>query len=328
MHSTSVGVAATGHSRRSSLAPRSSRRTAQYADGVRGSPTISRRSALLLAVAAATSACNSHSRRTTPLGGDASAPVTPTPTAAPTPAPAALPGPTHWRPGPGELVPVAKDAAVRRIERLGDAADRRVEVIDAQYGGLLTDTASVLVVTRSLTRRAGRVLVGGHTFDVRVALLGGRWRVTAVHPSRPGPPAARPSAAVRHVLASPRIDLPPAARADVASGLVHDSVLEAMLAVTRRWPIGVSVVRTGHPLHVFGTDRRSDHPPGRAFDTWRIGAHAVVRPTTPRALVAAYMEALAAAGSYNVGGPVVLGSAPQFFSDRTHHDHVHAGLTQ
>jgi hypothetical protein len=38
------------------------------------------------------------------------------------------------------------------------------------------------------------------------------------------------------------------------------------------------------------------------------------------------MEALAAVGSDNVGGPVLLGAAPQFFSDRTHHDHVHAGF--
>jgi hypothetical protein len=39
------------------------------------------------------------------------------------------------------------------------------------------------------------------------------------------------------------------------------------------------------------------------------------------------MEALAAAGSYNVGGPVLPGAPPQYFSDRTHHDHVHAGFT-
>jgi len=237
-----------------------------------------------------------------------------------------LPRPAPWRPGPGELVPAAKRSAVRRIERLGDDPDHRVEVLDAQYGGLLTSTASVLVVCRSFTRQANRIVEGGHTFDVRLALLGGRWRVTAVHPSRPGRPTAHPTAAARRVLDSSRVALPPAARADVASGRVHDSVLEAMLAVSRRWPIGVSVVRSGHPIHVFGTDRPSDHPPGRAFDTWRIADHAVVRPTTPRALITAYMEALAAAGSYNVGGPVLLGAAPQYFRDRTHHDHVHAGF--
>jgi hypothetical protein len=238
-----------------------------------------------------------------------------------------LPSTTGWRPGPGELEPAAKAAAVRHVERLGDGANHRVQVIDAQYGGLLTSTASVLVVTRSFTLRAGHVVTGGHTFDVRLALLGGRWRVTAVHPSHPGRATAHPTVAARRVLASPRITLPPAAHADVASGLVHDSVLEAMLTVSRRWPIGVSVVRSGHPIFVFGTNRRSDHPLGRAFDTWRIADHAVVRPTTPRSLITAYMEALAAAGSHNVGGPVLLGAAPQYFSDRTHHDHVHAGFT-
>ncbi|GAB7004874.1 hypothetical protein JCM18899A_23470 [Nocardioides sp. AN3] len=238
-----------------------------------------------------------------------------------------LPAVTPWRPGAGEQVPEAKLAAVRRIEQLGDDATHRVEVIDAQYGGLLSSTASVLVVCRSFTSRADRIVEDGHTFDVRLSLTGGRWRVTAVHPSRPGRPTAHPSAAVRHVLASSRIDLPPAARTDVASGLVHDDVLEAMLTLARRWPLGVSVIRSGHPIDVFGTDRPSDHPQGRAFDTWRIGDHPVVRPATSRALVSAYMEAVAAAGSYNVGGPVLLGAAPQFFSDRTHHDHVHAGFT-
>ena len=224
-------------------------------------------------------------------------------------------------------MPAAKEAAVRRIEHLGNDANHRVQVIYAQYGGLLATTASVLVVCRSLARHADRIEEGGHTFDVRLSLLGGRWVVTAIHPSRPGPPAARHTLAARHVLSSSRITLPPAAHADVASGMVHDSALEAMLAVSRRWPIEVSVVRSGHPLYVFGTDRLSDHPQGRAFDTWRIAGRAVVRPSTSHGLITGYMEALASAGSYNVGGPILLGAAPQFFSDQTHHDHVHAGFT-
>ena len=148
-----------------------------------------------------------------------------------------------------------------------------------------------------------------------------------MHPSRPGPPARRLSSAARRVLRHPRIELPPAARADVLSGQVHDSVLTAMLTLAHRYTIGVSVVRSGHPLHVFGTSRLSDHPQGRAFDTWRVDGHPVVDARTPRRLVTGYMEAAAAAGSYNVGGPYLLGAAPQFFSDATHHDHVHAGFT-
>ena len=166
----------------------------------------------------------------------------------------------------------------------------------------------------------------GHTYDVRVVASGSRWRVTAVHPSHPGP-AQRPlTSRQKRVLASDRIDLPPAGRADVAAGKVHPSVLTAMLAVSREFRIGISVVRSGHPTYVFGTSRLSDHPRGRAFDTWRVNGHAVVARSTPRALVTDYMETLARLGSYNVGGPYLLGSAPQYFSDDTHHDHVHAGF--
>jgi hypothetical protein len=81
---------------------------------------------------------------------------------------------------------------------------------------------------------------------------------------------------------------------------------------------------------VFGTTRPSDHPVGRAFDVWRINGHPVVDPATSRALITQFMRAAAAAGSYNVGGPVQLSggaTANQYFSDNTHHDHVHAGFS-
>ena len=131
------------------------------------------------------------------------------------------------------------------------------------------------------------------------------------------------SAAARAVLASRRITLPPASAADVRSGQVHDSVLTAMLGLAQQFTLGVSVVRSGHPLLVFGTSRRSDHPQGRAFDTWAVDGQAVV--STARSLVTAYMRAAAAAGSYNVGGPVLLAGST-YFSDDTHHDHVYAGF--
>ncbi|MFD7834155.1 hypothetical protein [Streptomyces sp. NPDC059761] len=46
--------------------------------------------------------------------------------------------------------------------------------------------------------------------------------------------------------------------------------------------MSVSVVRSGHPLNVFGTGRPSDHPVGRAFDVWAVDGHPVVDPATPR----------------------------------------------
>ncbi|MER8087954.1 hypothetical protein ABTZ57_23270 [Streptomyces sp. NPDC094048] len=56
----------------------------------------------------------------------------------------------------------------------------------------------------------------------------------------------------------------------------------------------------------------------------------VVDPATSRRLIESFMRDAAAAGSYNVGGPVRLSggaTAYQFFTDATHHDHVHVGFT-
>jgi hypothetical protein len=238
-----------------------------------------------------------------------------------------LPDVAAWQPDPDDLEPRCKLTAVRAIEKRLTGAGRSVLVLEAQYGGLLTGAASVLVVTRTWRRRGGRVEHGGATYDVRLSRGPSGWRVTAVHPSHPGPPSRRPTADERAVLRSDRIVLPPAGEADVRSGQVHESVLAAMLKLAERYDVGVSVVRSGHPTYVFGTDRLSDHPQGRAFDTYRIDERLVVDRRTPERLVVGYMEAVARAGSYNVGGPYLLGPAPQWFSDRTHHDHVHAGFS-
>jgi len=202
----------------------------------------------------------------------------------------------------------------------------KVQVIDAQYGGLLSSSASVLIPTRQwVVARSGTVTERGWTFDVRLSAAAPAWRVTAINPSAPGGAAAVDSLATQ-VLSSSRIDLPPASRADIASGQVHSHVLRAMLSLAQTYTIGVSVIRSGHPTYVFGTTRLSDHPRGRAFDTWWINGVPVVAASTPRSLVTGYMTAVAALGSYNVGGPYLLNGSV-YFSDQTHHDHVHAGFS-
>jgi hypothetical protein len=240
----------------------------------------------------------------------------------------ALPAVRSWAPGAGEIEPAAKRAAVAAVVELLRPRGARavVEVIDAQYGGILSDTASVLVPCRVFTISGSRVVTGGTTVDVRLTKTRGSWRVTSTHPAQPGQATTRLTAAARQVLANERIALPPASAADIRSGQVHDSVLSAMLELAKTYRIGISVIRSGHPLNVFGTNRPSDHPRGRAFDTWQIDGRAVVSPSTPRALVTSYMRATEALGSYNVGGPYQL-SGPAYFSDRTHHDHIHAGFT-
>ncbi|MFI6154585.1 hypothetical protein ACIBCA_18075 [Kitasatospora sp. NPDC051170] len=279
------------------------------------------------------------------------------------PAQVPLPGPALWQPGPDELQPDVKRRAVEVVAAVAawpvggqgvEAARRRVvvlglpgglveqaqglitgepeatvEVVDAQYGGLLDDSASVLVVCRRWTRGPdGSVVEGGTTVDVRLSRAEPRWTVTELHPGAPGAAAATPAPAVARVLAEPRIELPPEAVADLRSGAVHDSVLEAMLRLAGPYAFSVSVVRSGHPLDVFGTTRPSDHPLGRAFDVWRIDGHPVVDRATSRGLIEQFMRDAAAAGSYNVGGPLAVqgGVGNQFFTDDTHHDHVHVGF--
>jgi hypothetical protein len=296
-----------------------------------------------------------------PSGPAASPPATATPSGSLPRVDVALPSVRPWQPSDGDIDPQVKLRAVRvieavgswpagqegraaaaaRVTRVGEAgglarqapgllrtADRAVvEVIDAQYGGILSGSASVLVVCRQWQASGRTLLGGGTTVDVRLLRTAGQWRVTALHPADPGSPESTPSSLARQVLGNSRIALPPASVADVKSGHVHDSVLTAILKLSERYAIGVSVIRSGHPTYVFGTSRLSDHPRGRAFDTWRIDDRAVVDPATPKGLITGYMEAAAAAGSYNVGGPYLLpGTGDQFFSDATHHDHVHVGF--
>jgi hypothetical protein len=277
---------------------------------------------------------------------------------------APLPATTLWQPSSNDIDPQVKLRAVQLVEALGSwapgqqglaAARARVsglgldpglaaqagallgnaqqavlQVLEAQYGGILDDSASVLVVCRQWTRGAsGTVDAGGTTVDVRLSRAEPRWTVTALHPAQPGAAAATLSGPARRVLENSALTLPPAALADVRSGLIHDSALNALLTLAAAHRIELSVVRSGHPIDVFGTTRPSDHPLGRAFDVWRIDGLAVVDPATPRSLVERFMRAAAAAGSYNVGGPWQLsgGSGNQFFSDNTHHEHVHVGFS-
>jgi hypothetical protein len=288
------------------------------------------RRGLLIAGAGLLAGCSGSSADSKPSSSVTSSPAR-TPTAPGTPrAPrptVSLPSVRAWIPGSGEIQPEAKRVAVAAVVKLLRPSGTRsvVEVIDAQYGGILSDSASVLVPCRVYTISGGRVVSGGTTVDVRLTKSRGSWRVTATHPAQPGSAAPRLSAPARQVLASERIALPPASAADIRSGQVHDSVLTTMLQLAKTYRIGVSVIRSGHPLNVFGTDRPSDHPRGRAFDTWQIDGHAVVAPSTSRSLITSYMRAAESLGSYNVGGPYQL-SGTAFFSDQTHHDHVHAGF--
>jgi hypothetical protein len=271
-----------------------------------------------------------------------------------------LPAGRPWVAQPGEVEPQVKAvatgvvracaswaaggaglaAARRRVARLGQNPDvvsafapltgtevaASCRIVDAQYGGILATTSSVLVVLDQWRLGSdGVVRPGGTTVDVRLALTGGRWLVVAAYPAHPGAELPQPPTLARQVLANDRIRLPYAARADLATGAIASSVMEQLLAMADRWVVDVSVVRSGHPFYVFGTSRPSDHPKGRAVDVWALDGKALVRPVN-HGLAVDGMRLAVARGAYNVGGPVLL-SGPQYFSDRTHQDHIHLGFS-
>ena len=286
----------------------------------------------------------------------------PTATAAPTASTsAALPAAHPWAPRRGEVSPAVKARATSLVEAVGTwrsgdsglaaarrraaaaghapaladalapllgAGDSAVSIVrDAQYGGILAGSASVLVVVDQWRAMPdGSVVAGGTTVDVRLVAKSPRWRVTEALPARPGARAASLTSTARRVLADTRIRLPHAALSDVRSGAIHDSVLGLLVALSREHVVDVSVLRSGHPLHVFGTSRTSDHPRGRAVDVWALDDRPLVLPSN-HALAVSAMSFAVAHGAYNVGGPVLLPGA-QYFSDRTHQDHVHLGLNR
>lgn len=228
-----------------------------------------------------------------------------TPTAAP---------PTRYQPDPVEVDADAKRVAARAVEALPQVR----QVTYTQYFGYLPPEADILV-------EADFAAGGGATYAVRISQGDDGWHVDDITKGTTHP-AVEPTPLVRRVLASDRITLPWAGRADVAAGLVADSVLRSMLAVARQHRITISVLISAHPVHVFGTDRRSNHPDGLAYDIGSIDGRLVVDPAAI-ATVRDVMRLAAGTGAYQVGGPEDLdASGSQYFSDATHSDHVHVGF--
>jgi hypothetical protein len=231
------------------------------------------------------------------------------------PTTAATPRPTRYHPDAAEIDVAAKRTAARAVEALPDV----LQVTYTQYFGYLPPAASILV-------EADFVAGGGTTYDVRISQTGAGWQVDSITPAEPVRPLADPGPLIRRVLDSDRITLPWAGRVDVAAGLVSDEVLRSMLAVAEQHRIVISVLISAHPVQVFGTDRRSSHPDGLAYDIGSIDGRLVVDPGAV-GLVQRVMRIAAGTGAYQVGGPDDLDEGgSQYFSDATHSDHVHVGF--
>jgi hypothetical protein len=275
--------------------------------------------------------------------------------------PEQLPRVRPWRASPNDIAPQVKVHAARFVEasatwssrntseratrtrlahngftpRLGDvvvaampgAKASAAGVVTAQYGGYSPTSCSVLIVfDQWLVDDAGQITKTGSTWDVRLELRASGWDVVDVNPAHPGPPTSALSKNESHLLANSRVTLPFAARADIRTGNVAPSVVDAIEALSADYRVDVSVLISGHPTYVFDTTRISDHTRGRAVDVWAFdGVPVVDRGDSPA--VRQFMRAAAQTGAYQVGGPSNPdGLGTQYFSDLTHHDHIHIGF--
>lgn len=307
---------------------------------------------------------------TASVSPDAASPSAPAPTVVPTLPPGRtiepLPEERPWIPGPGEIEPEAKIAAVRVVEALGAvdepadlaidatgerlrsiAADPRLaaaagvlvppeapavaQIVYPQYGGLTHDKASVMVVARQSWHDASAVLRSRTvTVDVRLAKAESGWVVTALRPvdSAPGarPDAGSPGPAAG-LLDDPALDLPDAARAELRAGVVAEPLVRALTELAASHELSITVFAAGHPEEVFGTDRTSNHARGRAVDVWAVDDRPIVDLSLDDPRLLAFLDTVRATGADEIGGPVDLdGPGGVHFADDLHRDHVHIGF--
>ncbi|MEX2322591.1 MAG: SdrD B-like domain-containing protein [Acidimicrobiia bacterium] len=130
------------------------------------------------------------------------------------------------------------------------------------------------------------------------------------------------------VAADPRIEMPDSARLDILDGLISPVLLAVMLDIADITPYGISVLATGHPYHVFETNRVSHHTGGRAVDIYRVGDRLVIDDrqagSGTRALVQRLWED---PRMVQVGSPWDIDGWPaRSFANTVHQDHIHVAV--
>jgi hypothetical protein len=287
----------------------------------------------------------------------------------------ALPQVRAWEAGRGEPRPEVKLAATAAVEALGTvppgapaegaqavtAAGRRlaeigldpalagpaaallapaapavVQVVYPQYGGLLADDASVMVLQRQAWLQGDRVVQRDVLADVRLRRRGGRWRIRDIRPSvAPAVDAAAQPRAVRAVLESPGLSLPGPVRHDVAFVAVPE--LRSLLAeLGGRHELAVTTLRAGHPREVYGSRpaRDSNHWRGRAVDIWAVDGVPVVEMASDDPRLLDFLAEARRLGATEIGSPAdpdgdqVGCRGRVFFANELHQDHIHLGIDE
>jgi hypothetical protein len=208
----------------------------------------------------------------------------------------------------------------------------RGEVVYPQFGGLAGDRCSIMAVARQTVGLPdGTELVEVRTLDVRLRVVGGLWTFERLA-SAGGAPVERPDDLDEHaraVLDDERIELPDTARWDIHRGAISSGLLQAMSRMADvSGGYAVNVLDTGHPTHVFGTDRISDHTRGRAVDIHEIGGRLVIDDRQDGSHTQQVVQEL-----YDSPDNPILGSpwaldafGGRSFTDPVHQDHLHLAV--
>lgn len=234
-------------------------------------------------------------------------------------------------------------AALAVAGPLGEGEVSTGEIVYAQFGGLSPDgrgaqQSSVMVLVRQRLLAAGGAQAEVvRAVDVRLAVQDGRWRVVQLSDAG-GEPVDRPAdldPLSVAVLDNPALFLPDTARWDVHARRPSQELLTALVGTAGLVPVAVTVLHTGHPENVFGTDRVSPHRLGRAVDLWQVGGAAVVdQPATSgpahdllKALFAdPTVSSLGSPDGSDQDGPPVQGRPTRSFTNLTHRDHLHVAV--
>ena len=212
------------------------------------------------------------------------------------------------------------------------------EIVYPQLAGLTlrsgVERCAVMVVVRQqVMLSTGEQATVTRTVDVRLINRSGQWRIEDLADPGGVPvqrPPDLPDVAVR-VLDNPRIELPDSARWDIHARSIDERLLRTMNDVAQLFPYSVAVLKSGHPVNVFATDRVSSHTLGRACDVWKIaGRDVVAQQPRKRTDAFAFTKALLRehgvpelGSPWDLDGPPVPGELRPSFTDVVHTDHVH-----
>ena len=223
----------------------------------------------------------------------------------------------------GRAAPSVGHAA---LPLLVPGAESAVDIIYPQLSGLTQTEAGVMLVFRQRLLEDGEERSTTRVADMRFRRMPTGWIVSEL-PSVGGEPPEDvvTSETGRAVLDNERINLPDTARWDIEAGIVDERLLRVLLELAAAHTLDVTVFATGHPLHVFGTQRLSNHTAGRGVDIWAVDGMPVISQGEKGGPLHALVENLLTSGITELGSPWDIDGpgGRTSFTNAVHLDHLH-----